>query len=70
MNQAERTFFLATIESLESTFNAQLKALRAIIALSQNTQADPAAALIMGTESLDALEEQFERSIFSLEETK
>jgi hypothetical protein len=62
MNQEQRTFFLATIESMETTIAAQIKALRAVIALSQNQSYAP----VQVHDSVEEIESQFERSIFSI----
>lgn len=62
MNQSERMYFLATLESLETAFNAQIKALRAVIALSQN---EMRVAPAVQEDTIKELEEEFE-NIFSL----
>lgn len=65
MNQAQRTFFLATIESMETTIAAQIKALRAVIALSQN---ESVSQVLAEDKTVEEIETRFERSIFSLED--
>lgn len=65
MNQAQRTFFLATIESMETTIAAQIKALRAVIALSQN---ESAVQILSEDKTIEEIETGFARSIFSLED--
>lgn len=65
MNQAQRLFILATLETLETTINAQIKALRAIVALAQN---ESGVKVVNAVEehSIEELEDAFERNIFSL----
>lgn len=62
MNQEQRTFFLATIESMETTIAAQIKALRAVIALSQNQSYAP----VQVQDSIEEVENDFARNIFSI----
>ena len=60
MDRSERAFFLATIESMETTITAQIKALRAVIAMSQN-ESRPVVTKITPNDTLESLDEIEER---------
>jgi len=63
MTKQQQLFFLATLDSLEVTLAANVKALRSLISFSQNdAEVIPEARK---RETIKEIEDEFEKSIFS-----
>lgn len=67
MESGQRLFILATLESMEASFNANLKALRALIALQQHQSYTQVAEKKITEDEIRKIEDEFEKSIFSIE---